>query len=134
MSDKPAADSGSLARLAQRLSANPIFMGYVLAAYAAQENLSEDALAQQLGISRENFVKLAICKRPPATQPDFAGRVRRIAAYIEADAAQLAFILRQVNSLENLTSFPTSQSGWLAAARDREPATETEPEDSEETD
>ncbi len=133
MSNNPEANLSSLARLARRLSANPTFMAYVLAAYASQENLKEDELAQKLGISQEDYVRLAICKRPSATQSGFARGVRRVAGYVQADAAQLALIIRQVNSLENLTSTP-SQAGWLAAARDREGQTETEPEDSENDD
>lgn len=126
-----------LAGLASRLQNDPAFMASILAAYQKQERLSDETLAAQLKSTPEMMVRLALCKRPEATSSRFADQVRQIAAYTNLDAAQLAHIIRQVDSLAKLseqpkatrpgvTSATTGQfyPGLLAAARDRTEAAE----------
>jgi hypothetical protein len=129
-----------LAGLASRLQNNPAFMAHVLAAYQKQERLSDEALAAQLKSTPAMVVRLALCKRPDATSSKFADQVRQIAAYTGLDAAQLAQMIRQVDSLARLSEQPeATQSegtgakvewfypGLLAAARDRTEAAEDDP-------
>ncbi|MBL8207299.1 MAG: hypothetical protein JNM09_23905 [Blastocatellia bacterium] len=115
---------------ARRLQNDARFMAYVLAAYRRQEGLSEEELASELGIWPEMLTRLALCQRPHSDATQFAEQVRRIADYTLIDEAQLAGMLRQVESLERLAQRPltapamTEQSlpvwGVLAAARDCE--------------
>lgn len=128
----------ALSALALRLRRDPRFMSYVLAAYQAQENLTDEGLAQALGTLPALVVRLSLCKRPPASSPQFAEQVRELADYTLTDAARLANILRQVEGLEKLsgraatlaasedarTEASHSPGGLLAAARDRIESTE----------
>lgn len=129
-----------LAGLASRLQNDPAFMASILAVYQKQERLSDEALVAQLRSTPEMMVRLALCKRPEATSSRFADQVRQIAAYTNLDAAQLAQMIRQVDSLTRLSEQPrATQSeatgaktsrfypGLLAAARDRTEADEDDP-------
>jgi hypothetical protein len=126
-----------LAGLAKRLRHDSAFMASVLATYQKQERLSDEALAAQLKSTPEMMVRLALCKRPEATSSRFADQVCQIAAYTNLDAAQLAHIIRQVDSLARLSEQPRAPQseatraktvrfypGLLAAARDRTEADE----------
>jgi hypothetical protein len=86
------------------------------------------------------LVRLALCKRPVAESPQFAEQARQIAAYTHIDAAQLAHIVRQVDSLAKLSERPEAPQpeetnaktapfyrGLLAAARDRTEADQEDP-------
>lgn len=137
----------ALATLARRLRHDPRYMSYVLAAYQTQEHLTDDELARELGTLPALVVRLALCKRPASSSPQFAEQVRQIAGYTLTDAARLANILRQVDGLERLSrrtaAFAAPEdteaeishplSGLLAAARDRiEPTDDETPPPGEE--
>lgn len=126
------ATNKSIISFARRFQNDSRFMAYVLAVYQTQEGLDVEDLAQALGIWPEMLTRLALCRRPPADAPQFAEQVRAIADYTLTDEAQLANILRQVDSLENLAQRPSllttpetearivaPLTGLLAAARDR---------------
>ena len=134
-----------LAGLAHRLKDNPDFMAYVLTIYQTQERLDDSALAEHLGTTLDALSRLALCKRPEAVSARFADQVRQIAAYISADPAVLANVIRQVDSLEALAKRPMaldseklgfrqlrSQAGLLAAARDRSETGDEQSSSSEE--
>jgi transcriptional regulator with XRE-family HTH domain len=121
-----------LVRFAQRLTTDSQFMASVLNRYREQEGLGELALADLLGISSAMYTRLALCKRPTADRHNFADQVKRIAAYVGCDAAQLAQMINQVDALgairpvaaedssqESLSQPIAARLGWLAAARDR---------------
>lgn len=129
----------SLSRLAQRLQNDPRFMSYVLTAYQRQEGLDTEGLAQELGAPPGLLRRLTLCKRPDSNSPQFAEQVREIADYTLTDEAQLANILRQVDSLEKLAQLDATPvepevasqtalplSGFLAVARDRDETEEPE--------
>lgn len=129
-----------LAGLAHRLRDNPDFMAHVLATYQKREHLSDDALAKHLNTTPAMLSRLALCKRPASSSPQFADQVRQIATYTDIDAGQLASIVRQVSGLEKLTERPTVftseeanaqqmqlRPSLLAAARDRCEPDEDEP-------
>jgi hypothetical protein len=134
-----------LSALARRLRRDPRYMAYVLAAYQDQEGLTDEELTHELGTLPELAVRLALCKRPSSSSPNFTEQVRDLADYTLTDAARLTSILRQVDALEGLSEWvavstaPQDEegesdhvlSGLLAAARDRvEPAdTDTRPTD-----
>jgi len=130
-----------LKALAHKLRGNPRYMAYVLDAYRRQETLSDEELAETLGTLPELVVRLEICLCPDADSPGFAEQVSELADFSLTDEAQLAGILRQVNSLEKLASLPAAVAevearadapsglnwGLLAAARDREDDASVEP-------
>jgi hypothetical protein len=124
-----------LKSLARKLRGNPRYMAYVLEAYRRQESLSDKELAETLGILPELVVRLETCLRPDADSPRFAEQVSELADFSLTDEAQLAGILRQVDSLEKLDELPDATAeagardnarlglnlpGLLAAARDRD--------------
>lgn len=124
-----------LKALARKLRGNPRYMAYVLDAYRRQESLSDKELAEMLSTLPELVVRLEICLRPDADSPRFAEQVSELADFSLIDEAQLAGILRQVDSLEKLAELPDAVakigaqddarlglnlSGLLAAARDHE--------------
>jgi hypothetical protein len=140
---REAAEMSPLTRLAQELRADPRYMAYALAAYQRQEGMDGGELAQTLGLAPEMATRLALCRRPDAHSPHFAAQVREIADYTLADEGQLANLLRQVGSLEQLAQHrPAADnreeaaellpSGLLAAARDREEDEEDSPTDAPE--
>lgn len=131
-----------LKALARKLRGNPRYLAYVLDAYRRQESLSDEELAETLGTLPELVVRLETCLRPDADSPRFAEQVSELADFSLTDEAQLAGILRQVDSLEKLAELPYAAaevegradapsglklSGLLAAARDREDETSVEP-------
>jgi len=133
-----------LLALARRLCNDPRYMAYVLAAYKAQEKLTDEELELELGMLPLLTIRLSLCKRPDAMSPDFAAHVREIADLTLLNEEKLAHILRQVDTVEKLAGRPSSllspevaashlQAGLLAAARDRDEESETEeqPEDEE---
>jgi len=120
----------ALSGLALRLRRDPRYMACALAAYREQEGMSEEELADELNTLPELVVRLALCKRPQPSSPNFAGEVRELANYTLANPARLAGILRQVDALEGLSEWVNATSvksggrteageGLLAAARDR---------------
>lgn len=124
---------GPLTKLAHRLQSDPRYMSYALAVYQQQESLDEEELAHLLGTLPELILRLSLCKRPAPLSPTFAEQIRELADYTLTDEAQLANILRQVDSLEGLNQRPVSLitaeddaqqrhalAGLLAAARDRD--------------
>lgn len=140
--------SAPLLMLASRLRRNPLYMAYVLAAYQAQENLTDEALARELGTLSLLVLRLSLCRRPDARSLNFAEQVREIADFTLVDEAKLAHIVRRVDALEKLAARPAipvaSESetesshpltGLLAAARDRyeEDSGEEQPEGKEES-
>jgi len=138
-----------LSGLVRRLRDNPDFMAFVLAAYQRQERLSDDALAKYLNTTPAMLPRLALCKRPASNSPQFADQVRQIAAYTDIDAAKLANMVRQVDTLEKLAEQPEVlesekagaqqielRPGLLAATRDRyerEPGEEMSSQPNDET-
>ena len=129
----------ALITLASRLRSDPRYMSYVLAAYQRQENLTDEDLAQELGTLPMLIVRLALCRRPASSSPQFAEQVREIADYTLTDEAQLANILRQVDGLEKLAERPIALeapeveaqsrhplTGLLTAARDRDESMDDE--------
>jgi hypothetical protein len=110
-----------LAYTAQRAKARPAYLAWVLAQYVEREHLSEEELAQRLGIAAHDLPHLALCLRP---RPDhFAADVRQISAMFNIDPSTLATVVRLVESLEILAAGIVQEgsgsAGLLMAARAR---------------
>jgi len=108
-----------LARAAERASARPEYLGWVLARYMELEALDWPTLAGMLGTS-EPSSRLALCLRP---RPEhFAEDVRAIAARLRLDVAALAHIVRFVDARQAMAGREpgaTPERGALLAARRR---------------
>jgi hypothetical protein len=102
-----------------RAADNSRFIGYVLEIYREHEGLSEDQLADALGIEVVFLPRLYLCKRPDSAASDFGERVNAIADYALVEAPTLAAIIRLVDAIESLSHGPRYGS-LLAAARDKE--------------
>ena len=125
-------NSGSaFLQLARRLRHDPRFMSHALATHYRQDELDVVPLAEDLGISPDLLIRLALCRRPETAFEEFANQVTEIADYTLTDEAQLASLLRQVDALEKFAELKGSGpdmafeprslplTGVLAAARDR---------------
>jgi hypothetical protein len=104
--------------LAQRVEADPFFLGSVLALYAESEGLDDAGLATALGCPPEALSRLKLC-RPP--RPDrFGDDITALATHFGLDFNRLAAAVRRGQVIEQLRG-ASSPSGTLLAARDREP-------------
>jgi hypothetical protein len=107
----------AMSELVKRFRENPDYMAYVLARYQEQEGISDENLAGALGTLPHLAIRLALCRKPDTGATNFAARVREIADYTLMDESVLANIIRQVNSLQALST--ASERQLLSAARDR---------------
>ena len=110
----------AMSELVKRFRENPGYMAYVLARYQEQEGISDENLAGALGTLPHLTIRLALCRKPDTGATDFAARVREIADYTLMDESVLANIIRQVSSLQALST--ASDRQLLSAARDRNDA------------
>lgn len=121
-----------LAQLAQRAQNETGLMAPVLVRYQQLEKLNDDALAALLRTDVLGLSRLALCKKP-VSDARFLEQVRQTAAYANADAAQIANLIRHVDSMDALAQKPNASlaakttgqvvakwSGVVAAARDRD--------------
>jgi len=144
MSTQPAPETTRhLARLAEKLRADPAYMAGTLFAFQMQEKLDDAELARSLKLQLDQLPRLALCKRPLPRNDSFAEQVRQIANYSGADPVTLVQIIRQVDSLEQMKNLPSttqmvtqnsalpSPSGLVAAARDTEELDSVHPSDGE---
>jgi hypothetical protein len=110
-----------LAYTAQRAKARPEYMAWVLARFIELERVSEEELAQRLGITAQDLPHLALCLRPRDDR--FVDGVRQISARFNLNPAALATVVRLVESAEALATRNTGQApadaGLLMAARAR---------------
>lgn len=125
-----ASDPQSLTGLARRAAEHPYFLGFALAAYQARHRLDDAQAAERLGCPAAALPRLRLCRRPIAAEPDFAARVRRIAAYVPCDADALLALLRETSVLAALGgALPADVPASLfTAARDRRPENDADDE------
>ncbi len=111
-----------LARLAQRVQADPFFLASVLAPYAESQRLDDDGLAARLGCDGDTLTHLRLCRNPDPLPPHFWNDVERIAARFHLDPDRLAEIARFGQAL--LQARPPADAavipgtGYLMAARE----------------
>jgi hypothetical protein len=119
--------SEQLAALVKRLEKNRKYMAWILASYQRQEKISENKLLEKLQISHDVLLRLAMCISPNSESAEFHAQVAQVASYCNIDNSLLTNIIRQVESLDALSSQPTVNDGFIvgspgvfAAARDNE--------------
>src|SRR5437016_3812818 len=118
----PSADDTTLARTARRAQARPQYLGWVFARYGKLQHVSEENLADTLGVTPRDWLRLGLCLRPRDTH--FADDVRQISTRFKADPVVLAQVVRLVESASAMSAeekqTPTAEEGMLLAARARE--------------
>lgn len=111
----PAARLAVLGRAAERVAANPFFLGHLLALHREVSGTDDDAQAAELGCGREGLVRLALC-RAPRDDAHFLADLRQAADHAGADLARLIPVVRLAQSAQALRA--ANRAGLLAAARD----------------
>lgn len=79
-----------------KLAGNREFIASYLENYMRLEGIDKLRLMQRLNCSEENFYRLALCKTPLPSQPDFRERAERIAEYSNVPFQELAFLILSV--------------------------------------
>lgn len=97
-----------LTGIAEHLRHNPDFMAETLGLYQQQEGLTDERLAQRLGISQALLLQLALCKRPNPTAKNFSVQLQQLADYTGIEPHKLSSIIRQVNSNKELSRGKTA--------------------------
>ncbi len=132
MTESSARTLEQMRNMAERLSANPSYMAWILTAYKKQERASDAKLLEALNTTTNMLYRLALCRRPSSQEVGFADGLRQLATYTSIDPLLLASLIRQVESLESLGAMPnkiepavnnqraSASAGVLAAARDRD--------------
>ena len=110
-----------MAYVVQRAKARPEYLARVLARYVELERISEEGLAQHLGVTPGDLPHLALCLRP--RMDHFADDVKQISSKFNINPAVLATLVRLVDSVEALASRDVGKAptdvGLLMAARMR---------------
>ena len=128
--------------LAHRTIHMPGFFGAVLHRFREQENLSEQDVIRQLRTTRAMLARLALCRLPNSDSPEFVPQMRQIGAFTKINVERLMRVLRQVEAIDALSGprnvvrlerpvkeIPSLESGFLAAARDRDLGSEPDKPD-----
>lgn len=114
--------SSSLNHAATRASRDPFFLGWWLSAYESIRQVDSAGLASHLRCSGDAITRLALCKAPLLDEADaFRRDVKRIAAFVGADAVRIAGLLKEVSAVHALqtTTSAASDRPLMMAARDR---------------
>jgi hypothetical protein len=108
-----------LDRLATKASADPAFLGFRLAAFAAAEGLDDAGLAARLGCEPAALtaVRLCLAPRPGA---NFREDVLCVAGKFGLDAVALAAAAKYGRVGAVRADAPAEPPGMILAARDRE--------------
>src|SRR5260370_29219966 len=125
--------------LVRSLETDDDYIASALRSFCRQEHLTTvGALMDRLQIDESRLLRLALCKMPKSTSPDFATRIGEIADVTGTNVTQLASILRQVEffasndpsapntAAESVSGSESGQPPLLAAARDRAQAEQNE--------
>lgn len=106
---------------ALRAAADPFFLGFLLALVSNTRHLAPSALARLLGCPAEALPRLYLCRAPRASAPEFKEDVGKAAALAGCDAAALAALVREAQSVAALRPGSAGRvAPRLLAARDRQ--------------
>jgi hypothetical protein len=113
------ADAALFRRAAERVRSQPFYLAAALLDWAEREGWDDAALAARLGFAPKDLAGVLLCRRPIGTGPQFRRDVERIAERFGLEPLRLAEAIRYADALAATAA--EDESGWLAAARDREP-------------
>lgn len=110
-------------RLAARAGADPHFLAFAVAEYAAAEGLDEATLLARLGATPATLASARLCRMPRADAAGFREDVDRIAGKFALNREVLATVARNGLVVANLRRAaedqPAESAAPLLAARDR---------------
>lgn len=112
----------SVIELARRAEADPHFLAFALAEYAASEGLDEPALLVALGATPGTLASARLCRMPRADEDGFREDVDRIAAKFALNRDLLAKAARRgqvVAKVRRGADAAPSEPGVFIAARDK---------------
>ena len=121
-------EPGHLQHAGRRASQRPAFMGYYLAQYRTIERIEDPELATLLGFRdlQRCPTNLAFARAPDPSASTFGADVQALADAFGASPIGLARLIRRVVAIGHLASaHKDSDTGFLAAARDREDESST---------
>ena len=110
-------DDGLLLDAVRRLVKEQGFMANLIAT-AMPGEISAERIAQELGCTRRDGIRLALMRAPSADR--FREDVALIAAAVQVDAKRLTALVRQAQSLEAFADEGVAEA-TLMAARDHVP-------------
>jgi hypothetical protein len=111
--------------LANRAAADPFFLAFALAEYAAAEGLDDAGLAARLGTAPGALPHVRLCPAPRADADGFRADVDRVAAAFGLNREALADAARHgqaVAAMRAAAEANPEAAGALLAARDRKPS------------
>jgi hypothetical protein len=120
-------DPAFLRRAAERARSQPFYLAAALLDWAEREGWDDAELAARLGCAPNDLPGVLLCRRPVGTGAQFRQDVERIAERFGLEPLRLAEAIRSADALAATAS--EDESGWLAAARDREPETDLPPQE-----
>src|SRR5437660_856386 len=91
-----------LVQAAARIGKDPFFLGSCLAEFREIRGLHTDGVAQFLECVPGVLPRLSLCRVPRQKPAAFREDVARIAAFVGANAARLASMLREVSAVRAL--------------------------------
>ena len=110
----------NLARLSRRAAADPRFLAFALAEYAAAERLDEAGLAAALGIPTDRLPHIRLCPTPRSDPDGIRADVDRIVGRFGADRDTVTAIVRHGQAVAAMrAAMNPDETAALLAARDR---------------
>jgi hypothetical protein len=110
-----------LLALADRARTEPVFLAYLLQAFAVAHSLDDAGLADALGCTPADLPLVRLCRALRTTAEGFREDIELIATRFRLDPGRLRAILKQAGSIVCLRAAgrEAHESGYLMAARDR---------------
>lgn len=109
-----------LLRLALEAEDDPFFLASLLAEFARDENMSDEALAAHLGCPRDQLPKLKLCRPPREEAADFRDDIDQFARAFGLDRDRFADAVLRGRVIQRLRQPNTY---LMMAARDHDPET-----------
>lgn len=108
-------------RFSRRAAADPLFLGFRLAAFAAREGLDDPALAAHLGCDLDTLTLVRMCRAPRLeSSPAFREDVECVAAKFGLNVAALAAAAKVLPVAPARAAGAAESAGAVLAARDRD--------------
>ena len=109
-----------LQRFAERARKDPFFLAGTLTTYQQVRGWDDQSLATFLECKVSAIQRLAACRMPSATTPQFQDDVRAIAAFVGCSPERLAALIREATVVSAMRKEgKVTEQKYLLAARDR---------------
>lgn len=117
-----------LEELAARAQREPLFLGFVLAAFSQIEHLDDGRLAATLGCLAEDLVMLRLCRAPRDDAQGFREDIAAISTRFKLDPVGFAKIVKRGRVVAHFQAARTEpKEQFLAARSPEDPPAEVTP-------